>query len=202
MLRSLGFGLGLETFAKFLMISVSVLKNLVSEKKSRYRFRSKFWYRHSVHIDFPNQNCHLVFHRTKDQTTDGSGGCYSLKVSQAALKVLQVSILPLILSHPYNFPAVSNPQSSLFSSFFFVIFRFFLLQKRYYAKTFPDLAFPKQKFTRSNLTYNLLINFYNFSVSFIFSLLSCDNQWTPVVTILGTNFNSPLICRRGTGSIG
>ena len=39
MLRSLGFGLGLETFAKFLMISVS--KNLVSEKK--YRFR-KIWY--------------------------------------------------------------------------------------------------------------------------------------------------------------
>ena len=35
MLRSLGFGLGLETFAKFLMISVS-------EKK--YRFR-KIWYR-------------------------------------------------------------------------------------------------------------------------------------------------------------
>ena len=68
MLRSLGFGLGLETFAKFLMIlvsekslsfgfgkfgfgkkvSVSVSENLVSEKKSRYRFWSKFWYRHSV----------------------------------------------------------------------------------------------------------------------------------------------------------
>ena len=89
MLRSLSFGLGLETFAKFFMISVSVSKNLVSEKsigfgfgkfgigkevsvsvseflvseksigfgfgkiwyrkkKSRYRFRSKFWYRHSV----------------------------------------------------------------------------------------------------------------------------------------------------------
>ena len=42
MLRSLGFGLGLKTFAKFLMISVSVSKNLVSEKK--YRFR-KIWYR-------------------------------------------------------------------------------------------------------------------------------------------------------------
>ena len=51
MLRSLGFGLGLETFAKFLMISVSVSKNLVSEKKvsvsvsenlvleKKYRFR-------------------------------------------------------------------------------------------------------------------------------------------------------------------
>ena len=89
MLRSLGFGLCLETFAKFLMISVLVSKNLVSEikyrfrfqkiwyrkrslgfgfrifglgkkvsvsvsekfgigKKSRYRFRSKFWYRHLV----------------------------------------------------------------------------------------------------------------------------------------------------------
>ena len=44
MLRSLGFGLGLETFAKFLMISVSVSKNLVSEKKYRFRFR-KIWYR-------------------------------------------------------------------------------------------------------------------------------------------------------------
>ena len=75
MLRSLGLGLGLETFAKFLRVSVSVSKNLVSEKslgigfgkfglgrkvlvlvsekfglgkKSRYLFWSKFWYRHSV----------------------------------------------------------------------------------------------------------------------------------------------------------
>ena len=34
MLRSLGLGLGLETFAKFLRVSVSV-----SEKKSQFRFR-------------------------------------------------------------------------------------------------------------------------------------------------------------------
>ena len=40
MLRSLGLGLGLETFAKFLRVSVS--KNLVSEKKSRFR---KIWSR-------------------------------------------------------------------------------------------------------------------------------------------------------------
>ena len=39
MLRSLGLGFGLETFAKFLRVSVSVSKNLVSEKKSRFRFR-------------------------------------------------------------------------------------------------------------------------------------------------------------------
>ena len=44
MLRSLGFGLGLETFAKFLVISVLVSKNSVSEKKYRFRFR-KIWYR-------------------------------------------------------------------------------------------------------------------------------------------------------------
>ena len=44
MLRSLGFGLGLETFANFLRVSVSVSENLVSEKKSRYRFQ-KMWYR-------------------------------------------------------------------------------------------------------------------------------------------------------------
>ena len=37
MLRSLGLGLGLETFAKFLRVSGSILKNLVSEKKSRFR---------------------------------------------------------------------------------------------------------------------------------------------------------------------
>ena len=37
MLRSLGLGLGLETFAKFLRVLVSVSKNLVSEKKSRFR---------------------------------------------------------------------------------------------------------------------------------------------------------------------
>ena len=35
MLRSLGLGLGLKTFAKFLRVSVS--KNLVSEKKYRFR---------------------------------------------------------------------------------------------------------------------------------------------------------------------
>ena len=37
---------GFETFANVLRVSVS--ENLVSEKKSRYRFRSTFWYRHSV----------------------------------------------------------------------------------------------------------------------------------------------------------
>ena len=36
--------LGFETFANFLRVSVSVSENLVSEKKSRYRFR-KIWYR-------------------------------------------------------------------------------------------------------------------------------------------------------------
>ena len=44
MLRSLDFGLGLKTFANFLRVSVSVSENLVSEKKSRYRFQ-KIWYR-------------------------------------------------------------------------------------------------------------------------------------------------------------
>ena len=44
MLRSLGFGLGLETFAIFLRFSVLVLDNLVLEKKSRFRFR-KIWSR-------------------------------------------------------------------------------------------------------------------------------------------------------------
>ena len=39
MLRSLGLGLGLETFANFLRVSVSVSKNLVSGKKSRFRYR-------------------------------------------------------------------------------------------------------------------------------------------------------------------
>ena len=39
MLRSLGFGLGLETFANFLRVSVSVSENVVSEKKYRFRFR-------------------------------------------------------------------------------------------------------------------------------------------------------------------
>ena len=37
MLRSLGLGLGLETFAKFLRVSVS--ENLVSEEKYRFRFQ-------------------------------------------------------------------------------------------------------------------------------------------------------------------
>ena len=47
MLRSLGLGFGLETFDKFLRVSVSVSKNLVSEKKSRFRFR-KIWYHKKV----------------------------------------------------------------------------------------------------------------------------------------------------------
>ena len=51
MLRSLGFGLGLETFANFWRVSVSVSENVVSEKKYRFRFRKnlvsekKSWFR-------------------------------------------------------------------------------------------------------------------------------------------------------------
>ena len=53
MLRSLGFGLGLKTFANFLRVSVSVSENVVSEKKYRFRFRKnlvsekkyRFWFR-------------------------------------------------------------------------------------------------------------------------------------------------------------
>ena len=67
--KSLGFGLGLETIANFWRVSIpeslvtekkyqfwfqgiwssktiSVLENLVSEKKSG--FQSRFWFRHSV----------------------------------------------------------------------------------------------------------------------------------------------------------
>ena len=42
MLRSLGLGLGLETFAKFVRVSVSVSKNLVSEKKVSVSVSKKF----------------------------------------------------------------------------------------------------------------------------------------------------------------
>ena len=50
MLRSLGLGLGLETFAKFLRVSVSVSKNLVSEKSLGFGFGifglgKKYWFR-------------------------------------------------------------------------------------------------------------------------------------------------------------
>ena len=59
MLRSLGLGLGLETFAKFVRVSFSVSKNLVSEKKSQFRFR-KIWYRKkSLGIGF-GQNFGIV----------------------------------------------------------------------------------------------------------------------------------------------
>ena len=74
-----------ETFANFWRVSVSVSENLVSNKKSRfrkiwprrkslgfgkfglgkisrYRFRSKFWYRHSVHT--------MILHETRR----GEGG--------------------------------------------------------------------------------------------------------------------------------
>ena len=55
--KIMGFGyreFGLEkriSFGKFGIekkVSVLVSENLVSEKESRYRFRSNFWYRHSV----------------------------------------------------------------------------------------------------------------------------------------------------------
>ena len=42
--KNLGFG----EFSLGEKVSVSVSENLVSEKKSWYRFWSKFWYRHSV----------------------------------------------------------------------------------------------------------------------------------------------------------
>ena len=99
MLRSLGFGLGLETFAKFLMNSVSVSKNLVSEKsigfgfgkfgigkevsvsvseflvsekKSRFRFQ-KIWYRKkSLGISF-GQNFSIVIQWSES----GGGGSYA-----------------------------------------------------------------------------------------------------------------------------
>ena len=59
MLRSLGLGLGLETFAKFLRVSVSVSKNLVSEKKSRFRFRKNLVSEKSLGIGF-GQNFGIV----------------------------------------------------------------------------------------------------------------------------------------------
>ena len=50
MLRSLGFGLGLETFAKFLRVSVLVSDNLVSEKSLGFKKfglgkKYRFWFR-------------------------------------------------------------------------------------------------------------------------------------------------------------
>ena len=45
-IKSIGFGFGKFGLGKKVLVLVS--ENLVSEKKSRYRFRSKFWYRHSV----------------------------------------------------------------------------------------------------------------------------------------------------------
>ena len=52
MLRSLGLGLGLETFAKFLRVSVSVPDNLVSEIKSRFRFQNNFVSEKSIGFGF------------------------------------------------------------------------------------------------------------------------------------------------------
>ena len=49
MLRSLGLGLGLETFAKFVRVSVLVSKNLASEKSLGFGF-GKFWSRKKVSV--------------------------------------------------------------------------------------------------------------------------------------------------------
>ena len=54
-LTILGLGLGLETFAKFLRVSVS--RNLVSEKKSR--FRKNWYHKKSLGIGF-GQNFGIV----------------------------------------------------------------------------------------------------------------------------------------------
>ena len=48
--KNIGFGFKKNWPRK--KVSVSVSENLVSEKKSRYRFRSKLWYRHSVLLFF------------------------------------------------------------------------------------------------------------------------------------------------------
>ena len=50
-MRSLGLGLGLETFAKFFRVSVSVSENLVSEKKSWFRFQ-RIWSRKKSQFRF------------------------------------------------------------------------------------------------------------------------------------------------------
>ena len=52
MLRSLGFGLGLETFANFWRVSVSVSENLVAEKKSRFWFRKIYSQKKSISFGF------------------------------------------------------------------------------------------------------------------------------------------------------
>ena len=44
--KSIGFGFGKFDLGK--IVSVLVSENMVSEKKSLYQLRSKFWYRHSV----------------------------------------------------------------------------------------------------------------------------------------------------------
>ena len=54
MLRSLGLGLGLETFAKFLRVSVSV-----SEKKSQFRFQKNLVSEKSLGFGF-GQNFGIV----------------------------------------------------------------------------------------------------------------------------------------------
>ena len=49
MLRSLGLGLGLETFAKFLRVLVSVMEKLASKKMYQFQFR-KIWSRKKVSV--------------------------------------------------------------------------------------------------------------------------------------------------------
>ena len=52
MLKSLGFGLGLETFANFWKVSVLVSENLVSEKKSHIWFRNIWSRKKSISLGF------------------------------------------------------------------------------------------------------------------------------------------------------
>ena len=56
-------------------VLVSVSENLVSEKKSRYQFRSKFWYRHSVprrhsHHQYYQNNYYHVFNHPEGEPGD------------------------------------------------------------------------------------------------------------------------------------
>ena len=64
----------------FRFLNFSVSENLVSEKKSWYRFRSKFWYRHSVLIT-PERK---VPQRSDASQNDHKSKGYPSKTSEAA----------------------------------------------------------------------------------------------------------------------
>ena len=152
-LRSLSFGL--ETFANFWRVSVSVLENLVSEKvsvlvsenlvsekkyrfrcrrilsrikrigfgfvlekKSRYRFRSKFWYRHSVTPIIIGKHFKVLISETMSQPSISNPHIRNKPPQEQLSSYLKQCLSHHYISHPHirNNNVSATPRAAILIS--------------------------------------------------------------------------------------